>query len=126
MKTNENILNFSMKKGETVVLKNIFFEVSSAKLNKDSKNELKRILDFLNENKAAKILVGGHANQECDKCFALSEARAKAIVDWLTGKGIDPKRLTFKGYGFSRPLMPSTTREGVRANRRVDFTIVDF
>ena len=116
------------KKGQTVVLKNIFFPASSAELTPDSKNELKRIYNFLRMNPTVKVRVGGHTNNACKEaaCVRLSTDRAKSIVDWLVEHGVDPRRLSYKGYGSSRPIMPNTTREGLRANRRVDFTITDF
>lgn len=116
------------KKGETVVLKNIFFAASSADLNSESKNELKRIFNFLRMNPTVKVSVGGHTNNACKEpvCVKLSTDRAKSIVDWLVKHGVDPRRLAYKGYGSKRPILPNTTREGLRANRRVDFTIIDF
>ena len=56
----------------------------------------------------------------------LSTDRAKSIVDWLVKHGVDPRRLSYKGYGSKKPILPNTTRKGLRANRRVDFTIIDF
>jgi outer membrane protein OmpA-like peptidoglycan-associated protein len=45
-------------------------------------------------------------------------------MDWLIAQGIDRNRLTSKGYGETRPLVPNDSDEHRAANRRVEFTIV--
>jgi outer membrane protein OmpA-like peptidoglycan-associated protein len=45
-------------------------------------------------------------------------------VDYLVGKGIDIKRLTWKGYGETKPVADNKTEEGRALNRRTEFTIV--
>jgi outer membrane protein OmpA-like peptidoglycan-associated protein len=41
----------------------------------------------------------------------------QVIVD----QGIDPSRLTGKGFGATKPIAPNTTPEGKANNRRVEF-----
>ena len=55
----------------------------------------------------------------------LSENRAKAVVDYLIGKGVGPNRMTFKGLGESDPIASNETEEGRKKNRRVEFKVVD-
>ena len=50
----------------------------------------------------------------------LSEARAKAIVTWLTQHGIAGDRLAAKGFGKSKPIAENTTEVGRAKNRRVE------
>jgi outer membrane protein OmpA-like peptidoglycan-associated protein len=54
----------------------------------------------------------------------LSQVYAKTITDYLTSKGIDPKRLIGKGFGGTRPVSRNSTEEERKWNRRIDFTIL--
>jgi outer membrane protein OmpA-like peptidoglycan-associated protein len=56
----------------------------------------------------------------------LSERRAKAVVEFLVSKGIDAKRLQYKGYGKSMPIDSNETEEGRANNRRVEFKILSM
>ena len=63
-------------------------------------------------------------------CLALGERyrsddRAKAVVDYLVKKKIDTDRLTWKGYGETKPLKPNTSEENRALNRRVEFRVVE-
>jgi len=53
----------------------------------------------------------------------LSENRAKAVVNYLKSKGIDGKRLSFKGYGDTEPVSSNDTEEGKAQNRRIEFVV---
>ena len=48
----------------------------------------------------------------------LSQARAEAVVSYLSSKGVDAKRMTAKGYGPDRPL--AGTAPTSPSNRRVE------
>jgi outer membrane protein OmpA-like peptidoglycan-associated protein len=56
----------------------------------------------------------------------LSEARAKAIHDHLISSGIGPERVSYKGFGHSRPLypFPENNEDEKMLNRRVEIRII--
>src|SRR6185436_18885882 len=56
----------------------------------------------------------------------LSYTRAKAIADWLVYMGIDSNRVSYKGFGHSKPLYPYPERseEEQKLNRRVEIKII--
>lgn len=113
------------RKNEPVILKNIFFETGSADLLPSSYSELKRLKNLLEKNPSLAIQINGHTDDvgsEGDN-KTLSENRAKAVFSWLTEQGIDTNRLSFKGYGESRPIADNKTKEGRRTNRRTEFVI---
>ena len=56
----------------------------------------------------------------------LSENRARAVYQFLIDQGIDAQRLSYKGYGASRPIAPNTTEEGKAKNRRTVFVVLDI
>ena len=55
----------------------------------------------------------------------LSERRAKTVRDYLIRYGVDPSRVTFRGYGESEPIANNTTVEGRAQNRRVELRITE-
>jgi outer membrane protein OmpA-like peptidoglycan-associated protein len=74
----------------------------------------------------AKFAIEGHTDdvgQDADN-QVLSESRAYAMHQYFVDKGIDPKRMTFVGYGESRPRDTNATPEGRANNRRVEIRLV--
>ncbi|HKR07009.1 MAG TPA: OmpA family protein [Bacteroidia bacterium] len=111
--------------GEKVILKNIFFETNSYDLQPESFPELNKLISFLKLNPKAAIEVSGHTDNVGDvkSNQTLSEKRAKSVYDFLVKGGIDPVRLTFKGYGETKPIAPNETEDGRSLNRRTEFAI---
>jgi outer membrane protein OmpA-like peptidoglycan-associated protein len=116
----------TLKAGEKVVLKNIFFKTASFELEKTSTVELDKLVDFLMKNANAKIELGGHTDNVGDKKSnqLLSENRAKSVMTYLIGKGIEATRLSAAGYGDTQPVQSNDTEEGRAANRRTEFKIL--
>lgn len=110
--------------GEIISLKNILFEQGSSKIMTESYAELDRLVELLNSNPTMKIQVNGHTNNIGIKNMEISEQRAKAVVDYIVGEGIDPDRLNYKGYGDTKPIASNDTEEGRIINRRVEFQII--
>ena len=122
----QDLMLVPIRVGESVVLNNIFFLPSSSNLNNDSKPELDRVMEFMVSHPTIKVEIGGHTNNGCSDefCMKLSTERAKAVYDYLRLKGLDPKRVQYKGYGSSKPRYSNATPEGQRLNRRVEFKIL--
>ncbi|MBS1729496.1 MAG: PD40 domain-containing protein [Bacteroidetes bacterium] len=110
----------------TVILKNIHFETNSFHLLPVSLIELEKLVQLMQDNTQIKVLVSGHTDNVGDSKdnLVLSDHRAKAVVDYLIQKGIDAKRLTWKGFGETKPLATNDTEEGRAENRRTEFTIM--
>jgi flagellar motor protein MotB/tetratricopeptide (TPR) repeat protein len=113
--------------GETVVLKNIFFETDKFDLKESSLVELRKLLDFMNYNPGIRMEIGGHTdNVGTDEYnLRLSQNRAKAVHDYLISAGIKPERLVYKGYGSSYPIDSNELEEGRANNRRTEFKVID-
>ncbi|HPB25892.1 MAG TPA: OmpA family protein [Bacteroidales bacterium] len=112
--------------GSTIVLKNIFFDFDKFSLRPESIPELERLLKFMTELPSVKIEISGHTDNIGAAAYnkTLSENRAKAVVDYLVGKGIDKNRMTYKGFGFDQPIATNDTEEGRQLNRRTEFKII--
>lgn len=112
--------------GTTVILRNIFFEFDSYELLPESFAELNRVVDVLNNQKNIRIEISGHTDDRGthDYNYTLSKNRARSVVNYLINKGINPDRLEYEGYAFSKPIADNETEEGRQLNRRVEFKII--
>ena len=110
----------------SVVLKNILFETNSTELPVLGMIGINKLLQLLQENPTMKVQINGHTDnvgKPADN-MKLSTARAKSVVDYLSSKSIDAKRLTYKGFGEIKPIADNKTEEGRAQNRRTEFVIV--
>lgn len=116
-----------LSSGNSVILKNIFFAFDSDSLKEESEVELKMLVRLLNENPSLQLEIGGHTDNVGSSEYnqALSENRARAVVRYLVDRGIDPSRLSYKGYGYDRPVVSNETAEGRAQNRRTEATIIE-
>lgn len=116
------------KKGDLIRLPNLYFFNNSAKIVPKSQPVLYDLLCLMNDNPKLKIEVQGHI---CCKLpgqiDGVSTARARAIYNFLIVNKIDRKRLSFKGYGVTRPIhpIPEKNTQEEDENRRVEILIVD-
>lgn len=112
--------------GKAIALRNVFFETGSAALLPASTAELDRLAKLLEENPTLRIQLNGHTdNVGADAANqTLSENRARAVYDYLVGKGIAAERLRYKGFGESKPIETNDTPEGRARNRRTEFEAI--
>ena len=110
----------------SIVLNNIFFDVSKFELKPASQVELDKLVQLLTDNPAIKIEISGHtdnAGKPADN-LALSNNRSKAVIKYLSGKGIAPARLSSKGYGETKPVADNKTEQGRAKNRRTEMKVI--
>jgi len=124
----KNIILKRPEVGETFVLRNVFFDFDESTLKKESEVELNKLADYLTKNKGIKIEIGGHTDNQGSESYneRLSNDRAKAVYEYLVNKGINSNRMTYKGYGMSKPIATNETEEGRALNRRTEFTITGY
>ena len=105
----------------------INFETGTFKFTDESYKTLQEVIDYMNEYKNVKIHIGGHTDSDGSSTYNqwLSEKRAKVCYDYIIIKKIDAKRLSYKGYGESTPLVPNTTPANKKKNRRVEFRTIE-
>jgi OmpA-OmpF porin, OOP family len=72
------------------------------------------------------VEVGGHTDSQGDAAHNrdLSKRRATAVVDYLSTRGVDRRRLTAAGYGPDKSIASNKTAAGRAKNRRVEFNIL--
>lgn len=112
--------------GEAYEIKDINFATNSYELNNKIVLVLNEFIDFLTENPTVKVAIHGHTDNVGDPAenMVLSENRAKAVYDYLLIEDIDASRISYKGFGETKPIAKNTTEEGRAKNRRTEFVIV--
>lgn len=121
--------DFIMQKievGNTMVLKNIFFDYDKATLRPESYAELNNLVRLMKENPSLEIEISGHTDNRGSSEYnkKLSHDRARAVVDYLVSQGIEASRMQYAGYGFDRPIAPNTSEANMQLNRRVEFKVL--
>ncbi|MDR1729432.1 MAG: OmpA family protein [Prevotellaceae bacterium] len=100
-------LTFSLASiSKPVGLDNIFFEFGKATLTSESSTALNKLITLLTDNPNITIEIGAHTDRvgSAEGNLQLSGRRAESVVDYLIKGGIDPDRLTAKGYGKTQPI----------------------
>lgn len=104
----------------------INFKRADATLEARSKPTLMELARIANTCPSFRISIEGHTDAEGipERNDPLSERRAKAVLDFLIGAGVDPARLTAVGYGAERPIADNETADGRAKNRRIEFKVI--
>lgn len=116
------------KAGETVKLPNLYFYNNSPQIVPSSIPTLNQLLAAMEENPNLKIEIQGHiCCQTVHDIGDVSTARARAIYNYLLRFNINKDRMTYKGFGSSRPVhkIPERNEDEANDNRRVEVLIVD-
>jgi OOP family OmpA-OmpF porin len=113
--------------GTTIQLRHVLFYKGTANFIEGSQRELDLVIEMMNENPRIKIDLAGHTDNVGDPILnlELSNERVRVVKEYLINKGISFSRITGKGYGGNKPLVPNDTEANKRLNRRVEFTIVE-
>ncbi|MCU0681744.1 MAG: OmpA family protein [Polyangiaceae bacterium] len=112
--------NVSIGKREIALKRQVHFEPNSAKILPDSGTLLEEMADVLQKNPRLKrVEIQGHTDStgNVPRNRELSQERAAAVRERLVALGIAPERLTAKGYGDERPLVPNVTAANRARNR---------
>jgi outer membrane protein OmpA-like peptidoglycan-associated protein len=114
-------------RGTIVSLADILFDFDKATLRRDVEFNLVKIATILNQFGEMGILIEGHTDSigTDEYNLGLSQRRAKAVYDFLASQDVAESRMSWEGYGESRPVADNDTDEGRQQNRRVDLVIQD-
>jgi len=104
----------------------LLFDVNSAVIKPGGIDGLTKVAEVLNRYPEETITIKGHTDSTGSEAYnqQLSEKRAKAVADFLIGKGVDPGRVTWVGYGEQLPIAGNDTEAGRQQNRRVELEII--
>ncbi|WP_291103708.1 MULTISPECIES: OmpA family protein [unclassified Flavobacterium] len=116
--------------GKCFGIKMIYFDLDKYNIRQEAALDLEKILDVLTQNPTMKLDVRSHTDSRASFKYneVLSDNRAKSTINWLVKNGIDPSRLTGKGYGETQLVNGCSdgvecTEEQHQQNRRSEFII---
>ncbi len=106
---------------------NIYFGSGSADLQNESLPLLQSLLDIVQRCPGMRIQVAGHTDSDGASSAnqALSEARAKAVTQYLSTNGVSQGRVQAVGFGESKPVVPNDSNANKARNRRIEFTVLN-
>lgn len=116
--------------GKCFGIKMIYFDLDKYNIRPEAALDLEKILDVLNQNPTMKLDIRSHTDSRASFKYNenLSENRAKSTINWLVKNGVNPNRLTGKGYGETQLVNKCAddvkcTEEEHQLNRRSEFII---
>ena len=123
---NRDLILVPLETGQTVRLNNIFFEYDKFDITPETKPELDRLVSMMKEYPEMTITISGHTDDRGTDNYnmILSNNRAKSVYDYIIASGISDTRLSYQGFGESKPVAPNTDDQGRQLNRRVEFMII--
>jgi len=116
--------------GNTFIeLENIYFDFAKWDIKPQAARTLDVLVDLLKKYPRMEIQLGAHTDSRSTFEFNmdLSEKRARATLEYMVQNGISRERLTSKGYGETKPLVPcgdNCTETEFSINRRCEFLIL--
>jgi len=105
----------------------LLFDTGSATLQPASQDQLTNIAGILKAYPQVKIRIGGYTDNTGDPAanLQLSQQRADSVMAQLTQLGVDPSRMSAKGYGQEAPVADNSTEEGRQKNRRISLRVIE-
>ena len=106
-------------------LENISFNINKSTLTPKGRSTVNTLGKILKEYTNVNIEIAGHTDSDGSAKYnqKLSQSRVDMVKAKLIEQDISASRLTAKGYGETKPLVPNTTRENKAKNRRVEINI---
>lgn len=124
---NPFVLDIQYMPAKSFVLEDCNFETGKATLQENSYAVLDELVAYLTRKDDERVEVGGHTDNvgTAANNLKLSTDRANTVRAYLLTKGIDPSRVTAKGYGMSMPVASNATADGKAQNRRTEVKILE-
>lgn len=121
--------------GEKLRVQNTSFYISTPNITKASEEDIEGIVKILKAYPKISVLIEGHVccgekeeyetKVPSEDNLALSTERAKNIYLELIKRGVKKSKLSYKGFGFTRPLdFPESTVKIQQENRRVELKVL--
>jgi OmpA-OmpF porin, OOP family len=105
----------------------LLFDRGKATLQSASQEQLTNIAAILKAYPQVRIRIAGYTDNTGDSTASLrlAEERANNVMDELVKLGIDPARMSARGYGEQNAAADNSTEEGRQKNRRISLRVTD-
>ena len=113
---------------EILIHKPVVFVGDTEQLKPESFAILDAVVQVLQENPSFTLVrIDAHSEQKAPEKanLEMSVLRAKVVTEYLNVRGIPAKRLSYRGFGSSNPLVPHDLPGAKNDNRRVEFRILE-
>jgi outer membrane protein OmpA-like peptidoglycan-associated protein len=116
------------RQGNDVILNmpsHVTFATDSAQISPAFQSTLDQVAATITEYTDTRVQIAGHTDDTGPEAYnqQLSERRARAVADYLIGRGVASTRISTIGYGETRPVASNATAEGRQQNRRVEIVL---
>ena len=122
-----------VKKGEVIILENVYYDFDKANIRPDAAFELDKVVRLMNRYTSMVIELGSHTDARGNDEYNrdLSQRRANSAIEYIISRGIGQNRVTARGYGETQITNQCTngvqcTDEEHQANRRTEITVTEF
>jgi len=112
-------------RGLVLTLGDVLFETGKADLNPGASRNLDNLVQFLTDHPQRRVEIDGYTDSVGTDSFNLdlSQRRADTVKSVLVNRGIDPSRVTTRGYGKDFNVASNADAGGRQLNRRVEIVI---
>lgn len=131
---NNAIVSFDEATGVLKFKSDLLFKSGSAKVLDTAKGGISALCGIMNSETASQfdMIIAGHTDNDPIRYsggthktnWHLSSHRAIAVLEMMVSNSVSPKRLSARGFGEQRPLVPNDSKEGKASNRRVEIYVI--
>jgi len=123
----QNTIGTQTERGLRLTLDSVLFETNKASLLPEGQRKVEEFAKVIEQYGGRNVVIEGHTDNQGSEVYnqRLSEQRAKRVRQVLTKQGVNPSRLTTKGFGERKPMVTNATSTGRQQNRRVEIMILN-
>ncbi len=120
------ILSTYISFAQEFAIDTVYFEFDRYDIKEKYQTELDSIIALFSEYPSYYVEITGHTDSIGSEAYnqALSEQRALSIYSYMAEHGLHPKRMSYQGFGTTRPVAPNTSFLGRMKNRRADMAVI--
>lgn len=116
------------RQGDQIILNmpsNVTFQSDQSNVEPQFYEALNSVAAVLQKYPKTLVDVYGHTDSTGSDQYnlELSNRRAMSVANYVSGRGVDPRRVYVTGYGEARPIASNNTESGRAQNRRVEIQI---
>lgn len=112
-------------RGMLVTLGDVLFETGHAEIRPAAQESIGKLASYLTQHPDRRVLIEGFTDSTGSDAtnMTLSQRRSQAVADALRTHGVDPSRVSTRGYGEQYPVASNASSSDRAMNRRVEVYI---